>query len=40
MLRKAQEKARQRYEEIKKGDKMYLMNMDIPNVVKNPEKFV
>jgi hypothetical protein len=31
-LRQAQEESRKRYEEIKKGNKMYLLNQKVPGV--------
>jgi hypothetical protein len=39
-MRKAQELVRKRYEEIRKGNKEYLLKMKIPNVPENPEKYL
>ena len=37
-MRKAQEMIRQRYEEIKRGNKEFLLKMKIPNISEFPEK--
>lgn len=37
-MRKAQELVRKRYEEIRKGNKEFLLRMKVPNVAENPEK--